>query len=334
MRVGILGINHKLAELKLRELLAIACKKRLQSPQDSPYPYVLLSTCNRTEIYFSADDLAEAHSFFLSLLKEEIQEEFEQKLYAFFGHECFHHLAKVASGVDSAIFAETEIQGQVKTSYEAALSSNKLSYSLHYLFQKSLKISKEIRTAFSFERGAAEFEQTVFSIGSSLLQKNPSILFVGASEINGKLLDYLKKKGCENVTLCNRSKDNGENFSAKFSIPQISWNELNCWTNYDWIIFGTKSDRHLIGQQCLERPFSSKKLLIDLSMPRNIDPKVGEDPRIELLNIDQIQNIVKKDQVALDAKRKNAEALIQQKVTKHAELFLKKGSKSIPLFAA
>lgn len=334
MRVGILGVNHKLAELKLRELLAIACKKRLQSAHDSPYPYVLLSTCNRTEIYFSADDLAEAHSFFLGLLKEEIHEEFEQKLYAFFGFECFLHLAKVASGVDSAIFAETEIQGQVKATYDSALLTHKLNHPLHYLFQKSLKISKEIRTTFSFERGTADFEQTVFSIGSSMLHKNPSILFVGASEINGKLLDYLKKKGCENVTLCNRSHEKGESFSAKFAIPQISWNELNCWTNYDWIIFGTKSDRHLIGQHSLNHPFASKKLLIDLSMPRNIDPKVGEDPRIELLNIDQIQNIVRRDQVALDVKRKNAEALIQLKVIKHAQLFSKKRNRPIPLFAA
>lgn len=334
MRVGVLGVNHKLAELKLRELLAIACKKRLKSYESSPYPFVLLSTCNRTEIYFSADDLAEAHSFFLILLKEEIDEEFEQKLYAFFGQECFHHLAKVACGLDSAIFAETEIQGQVKTAYDSALAANKLSASLHYLFQKSLKISKEIRTAFSFERSTVEFEQTIYSIGCNLFPKTPSILFVGASEINSKLLHYLKKKGHENVTLCNRSQDKGEYFSAKFAIPQISWDELKNWTQYDWIIFGTKSDRHLISQTSLKDPFHSKKLLIDLSMPRNIDPKVGEDPRIELLNIDQIQGIVKKDQVALECKRKKAEALIQEKVIKQAELYLKKSGKSIPLFAA
>ncbi|MFV0339100.1 MAG: glutamyl-tRNA reductase [Parachlamydiaceae bacterium] len=333
MRVGILGVNHKLADLKLRELLAIACKKRLH-PHSSLFPYVLLSTCNRTEIYFSSDDLAEAHSFFLSLLKEEISDEFEQKLYAFFGHECFHHLAKVASGVDSAIFAETEIQGQVKTAYDAALSSSKLSFPLHFLFQKSLRISKAIRTAFSFERSSSAFEQTVFSIGSKLFQENPSILFVGASEINGKLLDYLQKRGCNNVTLCNRTKEHGDHFSAKYSVPQIHWNELHRWSEYDWVIFGTKSEQHLVSETCLNIPFSKKKLLIDLSMPRNIDPKVGKDSRIELFNIDQLQSMVTSHLAAFESKRKQAEQMILEKVSKQSEIYLKKGGKSIPLFAA
>src|SRR4051812_9744096 len=120
MRVGIVGINHKLADLKLRERLAKACQKRFGPFQavHGDHHFILLSTCNRTEVYFSSDDLAATHSYLLSILRTDVEEEFDHKLYSYFGTDCFSHLTRVTSGLDSAIIAETEIQGQVKTAYE------------------------------------------------------------------------------------------------------------------------------------------------------------------------------------------------------------------------
>src|SRR5436853_2688901 len=109
MRVGVVGINHKLADLKLREQLAITCLKRFGPSQSvhSDHHFIVLSTCNRTEVYFSSDDLAMTHSYLLSILRLDVDEEFDHKLYSYFGVDCFSHLAKVASGLDSAILAET-----------------------------------------------------------------------------------------------------------------------------------------------------------------------------------------------------------------------------------
>ena len=117
-----LGINHKLADLKLRELLAKASQRRFGAgiSTHGSHHFILLSTCNRTEIYFCSDDLAATHTYLLSILRNEVDEEFDQKLYSYFGRDCFHHLARVTAGLDSAIVAETEIQGQVKKAYEFA----------------------------------------------------------------------------------------------------------------------------------------------------------------------------------------------------------------------
>ncbi len=136
MRVGLIGINHKLADLKLRELLAYACQKRF-GPVFSTHEnhsFVLLSTCNRTEVYFSSEDLTNTHNYLLSILRQEVKYEFEQKLYSFFGYDCFFHLSRVTAGLDSAIVAETEIQGQVKTAYDNAQEFSQLPSDLHFLF--------------------------------------------------------------------------------------------------------------------------------------------------------------------------------------------------------
>src|SRR5690606_30288580 len=117
-----------------------------------PYPIVILSTCNRAEIYFSGEDLAAVHSHLLSFLRAGVDVPFERTFYSFFGIDCFFHLCKVASGLDSAIFAESEIQGQVRVAYANA---KKLSSCLHFVFQKALKISKEIR---SYQHSQGSFQ--------------------------------------------------------------------------------------------------------------------------------------------------------------------------------
>src|SRR6185295_5000201 len=112
MTIGVFGINHKQADVTLREKLSNAFQRHfsINSPIRNS---VLIATCNRVELYFSGDDLAEIHQSIIALLRQEVSEEFEQKCYSFFGKDCFWHLAKVTAGLDSAIVAETEIQGQV-----------------------------------------------------------------------------------------------------------------------------------------------------------------------------------------------------------------------------
>src|SRR5262245_20986881 len=116
MKVGVVGINHKLADLKLREQLAKNCQKCFGSLRavNEHHHFILLSTCNRTEIYFSSEDLTTTHTYLLSILRMEVEGEFDHKLYSYFGVDSFCHLTRVTLGLDSAIIGETEIQGQVK----------------------------------------------------------------------------------------------------------------------------------------------------------------------------------------------------------------------------
>ena len=311
MRFGVVGINHKLADLKLREYLAKACHRTF-SPGHSlaiEYGSVLLSTCNRTEIYFSSNDLTETHSGILNALRNEIGEEFDQKLYSFFGQDCFFHLSKVTAGLDSAILGETEIQGQVKSAYESATKYMVLPSPIHFLFQKALNIGKQVRAKLNMPRGMPDIEDAVDQIGSHVFQGNREckILFVGASNINLKILSHLKRLKYSDITLINRTRK--ESLEKDRGVKLLPWEALKGWTQFDWIILGTKAPHHLIySEHGLN--LQSKKLIMDLSVPRNADPKLRDIPEICLMNIDEINQTLKIHKEKMHSIVSQAEALI------------------------
>ena len=292
MRIGVVGINHKLADLKLREKLAKACQRCFGAFQavHGQHFFILLSTCNRTEVYFSSADLAATHTYLLSILRNEVEDEFDHKLYSFFGIDCFSHLTRVTLGLDSAIIGETEIQGQVKLAYENTSDYHSLPSDLHFLFQKALKISKKLRSELNLGRGMPNLEHAVLQTGKHVF-KNPeqiSLLFVGASDINQKILSFLKNKNFQNITLCNRSNEQSILLGELYGVKYLAWSQLKSWQEYDWIIFGTKSPDYLITQQEVLHGKFSQKLIMDLCVPRNVEPRLGQNSNIILLNIDQI----------------------------------------------
>lgn len=288
MRIGVIGINHKLASVALREKIARICQRRLAPKALHPIiDYVPLSTCNRTEIYFHAPDLSLAHIYLLGVLREGIDEEFEHRVYSYFGSDCFHHLAKVTSGLDSAIIGETEIQGQVK---EAYLSCNqKLPSELHFLFQKCLKIGKEVRTQFTIRRGMPTLEETIYHMAKYFLGdlEKKRILFVGFSKINQKIYHWFSQKSSLELTYCNRTE------SKLCSYRSLSWANLDQWHTYDLVIFGTKSPHYLISTPLTKSV--GPRLLIDLSVPRNVDPQVAHTPDVKLMNIDQLTRVMERN---------------------------------------
>lgn len=329
MLVGVVGVNHKLASLKLREALIKAAKRKF-SPCSSIHnnlTFLLLSTCNRTEIYFHSEDLAEAHTYILSILRNEIPEDFDQKLYSYFGFDCFLHLARVTAGLDSAILAETEIQGQVKNAYEISQESQNLPKELHFLFQKALKISKKIRFQSALERGMPSLEYALLNLAKSqfIEPKNEKILFIGASEINCKILRYFKLKGFNEITITNRTEETGKNLAKKWLIDFLHWDYLQSWQNYSWIICGTKATNYLIKNSSSFKS-NDQKLIVDLSVPRNIEPSIGTHPNITLFNMDEINALLSCRTKNMEKAIHDAEEMIFQETKKHFMLFKEKES--------
>lgn len=323
MRVGVLGINHKLADLKLRESLSKICQKKFYPGIWShiEHQFVLLSTCNRTEIYFNSENLANAHTYLLSILRSETSEDFDQKLYSFFGLDCFHHLNRVTAGLDSAVVAETEIQGQVKGAYEKACELNLLSYDLHYLFQNSLKIGKKVRNLLPLKPGLPDLENALLDIARNhfIDLSAIKILFIGASEINKKIIKFFKQKQLNNLTLCNRTFLKAYELASQFQLSVLDWNLLNDWNHYDLIIVGTKSPDFLLSHHnTFERNFS--RLLIDLSVPRNVDPSLARY-NLPIFNIDQINHSLKRRSEQILEALDEAEELVLSETNKHFKRF-------------
>lgn len=291
IQIGVVGVNHHSAKLGLRERLAKACEGCLQA--NGPFrthPFVLLSTCNRVEIYFSGVNLQAARDYFTRLFHGALGEEAFTGTYSHIGAACFWHLAHATAGLGSRILGETEIQGQVKRAYQSAQSLGKLSPDLHFLFQKSLKLGKDLRSSFRFDLSLPTLEKTIFNALEDHFDDPTSLqcLFVGASAINLKVLRGLRCRGVQDVTLCNRMSDRAKLVAAKERLPLQDWNFAYRWHEFDAVIFGTRCPAYIVTEEQFPSRIESKRLLFDLSVPRNVEPSVGERDGIHLFNVDEL----------------------------------------------
>lgn len=322
MRIGLIGMNYKRVDLDLRERFARSTKKL-----SLHIPFVLLSTCNRTEIYFSSEDLVQGHSAIIAALKEEMGEFGDHNLYSSFAEACFAHLAQVITGLDSVIFGEAEIQRQVKDAYEQACQLRNIPAPLHFLFQKSLKIGKEVRTVFSLPRGHVSMESIIADIVRYFFgsDKTPSFLFVGFSEINRKILSFLQEKGFSSLNLATRNPLSAEQVSLKASL--VDWLTLSNWSCYDIVVCGSQSSDYLLRQDHLVKKEVQTRLVLDLSMPRNADPLIGKHPYLTLLNIEEINGFITHKQQSFCKEKELIHKHIEELVSRQIDLYQERKNK-------
>ncbi|MEX0962091.1 MAG: hypothetical protein WDZ28_04455 [Simkaniaceae bacterium] len=262
MQIGVLGLSYKTAPLNHLESV-ITRSKRVVSKFDFS-DFVLLCTCNRVEIYSHENKLPLIKALLVNKSTENFFYEYHEK-------SCFTHLTRVTAGLESRLIGESEIQGQVKRAYLAHAPKG-LSASLHYLFQKSLKNGKEIRTQFPYPFFSPTLEGEVYQ---KVKDQGSKILLIGASRMQQGIFRYLKRK---EVTLTTRyEKEAAKNFTC----PIVPWGEHERSHLYDVVIAATQSNQHLIHSLPKKKP-----LLIDLSVPRVINPIICD------YNLDQLQKKV------------------------------------------
>lgn len=304
MQIGVLGLNHKTASLSLRETFA-----EVLTQVSMRFPALTLSTCNRSEIYFSDSDGAAFQTALLSYLKTVLPYSFEQHLYTFFGQECFVHLAKVCSGLDSAILGECDIKRQVKRAYLEQMDV--ATKEIHFVFQKSFQIAKDLKARFAMSMWSYDLPHRV---KDTLMQHSAhSVLFVGYSAINRSVLNVCD--GAFDISLATHVDQ--VPYKKETSTPHPSW------ASYDALVVA----RH---GNVLSKDDPMPSVVIDLGVPRNVSP----DVTASLYNIDMLQELVhiqKKKHIEEIARAK--ELLLLQVNTKLAQFNRYKEYKRIPLFA-
>ncbi|MFI5333719.1 MAG: hypothetical protein ACHQT8_00955 [Chlamydiales bacterium] len=328
MRIGVMGMNAKSSELDLRERLTRAAQKLfgLDSAPLRIENSLLLATCHRTEIYFSGDDLPAVHGEILELLRKELELPFEEHLYSHFEGDCFLHLAMVVSGLDSVIIGETEIQRQVKRAYENALLYRSLSTPLHFLFQKCFKIAKEMRSTSFFPRGNLSLEGSVFQLFKQQLNLEGPVLFIGNSAINRKIMRFFRRKDVEKLALCTRGLHAAHEFAHEGSVNLIEWNEISSWQKYPLVICGTNLPEYLLTEQAMQGEINTR-LIIDLCVPRNVDPRLADDPRITLLNIESMNRLLQAKAGRNDEQLSRCRESVAHLVTRQLAIFAQKEEK-------
>jgi glutamyl-tRNA reductase len=280
--IGVVGTSHKNANLATREVITKAlssCEEKIKGKG------ILLVTCNRAEWYFCSNTPATIHQEMVSHLRKVAGDDVVSHLYTFFGLECFHHLGKVVSGLDSIFVGETEIQGQVKATYDMARKAGFLPQELHFLFQRALHTGKIVRGRMETPQYQGLCDQVSHLVSSHMKAvSHPSVLLIGTSMINTTIAHFLKATPTT-ITISNRTNERAKVLASDIGGQTLSWDDLpRLWCHFPCVIAATRSQDYLLrsSNTSTTLPF---QLLIDLGVPRNIDPALAS-PERTIVNIE------------------------------------------------
>jgi glutamyl-tRNA reductase len=320
-----LGVSHHTAPLELRERLALtegraAGVLNALVGEEPISEAAAISTCNRTELYLVAADTVEAETAALGVLARAASirpTELLGPLYSLRGADAGRHLYRVTAGLDSMILGEAEIQGQVKRAYELALVEGATGPVLNRLFRGALAAGKRARTETALGEKGVSISSVAVELAQRSLGELPSkrVLLVGAGETSELTARALAARGADAVFVANRRYNRAIGLAERFGGTAVRIEELPAQLERaDIVVSTTDSPHHLIERDELEAIMAQRGgralLLIDLAVPRDIDPTCRELEGISLHDVDDVQSIVERNASGREAEARRAEGIL------------------------
>jgi glutamyl-tRNA reductase len=324
-----LGASHKTAPLALRERIALtdnAAEPLLRELTAHPEigEAVALSTCNRTELYLLVTDPVEAESAVLALLARRAgirPTELLDGIYALRNCDAARHLYRVASGLESMIVGEAEVQGQVKRAYEAALAARTTGPMTNKLFRAALETGKRVRTETAISVGRASVASVAVDAAQDALGDLTArhVLLIGAGETAELTARALHDHGVTTMFIANRRRERAIALAQQFGGASGSFDALPAeLARADIVISSTSSPHALLGAEELAVVHRERQgrplLLMDLAVPRDIDPACAELPGVTLLDIDGLQAQVRRHISVRKAEARRAEGIVEEEI--------------------
>ncbi|RZI91870.1 MAG: glutamyl-tRNA reductase [Variovorax sp.] len=328
MSVWTLGLNHTTAPLDLRGRFAFALDQlapTLQSLRSSfpsgRHPQVeaaIISTCNRTEIYCAADDIALDHTVgWLAQSGGVAPNLLRSHAYTLHGDAAARHVFRVASGLDSMVLGEAQILGQMKDAVRAAETAGALGSTLNQLFQRSFAVAKEVRTATEIGAHSISMAAAAVRLAGQLFEdlKETRVLFVGAGEMIDLAVTHFAAKEPKAITIANRTMERGEALASRFGGEAMRLADLPArLAEFDIVVSCTASTLPLIGLGAVERALKVRKhrpmFMVDLAVPRDIEPEVKALEDVYLYTVDDLAQVVQQGQANRQAAVAQAEVII------------------------
>ncbi len=323
-----LGINHQTAPIDIREKIAFSPEQlvgALHELQKLPAvnESVIVSTCNRTEIYCDAvDDSRHAISDWLSGFHQMADNALSPYLYQHANHEVARHLFRVASGLDSMVLGEPQILGQLKTSYDHARTGNSVNSILDRLFQHSFSVAKRVRTdteigshPVSVAFSAVNLSKQIFG---DLSQQRA--LLIGAGETIELVARHLKSQGIKSIVIANRSLDKAQMLAKSLGATATSISSVpEQLVSADIVISSTASQLPILGKGATEAALKLRRrrpiFMVDLAVPRDIESQVGDLEDIYLYTVDDLRNVVDENMRNRELAATAAQEIINLEVT-------------------
>ncbi|MCD7971116.1 MAG: glutamyl-tRNA reductase [Candidatus Azobacteroides sp.] len=277
-------INNAQYDLKEREAISASFS------QDPSVPHVLLSTCNRIELYQGEGDVPET---------------------------IVRHLYRVASGLESSLIGERAIQGQIKLAYKEATEKYKLPSSLNRLFQSAIHTGKRVRTETGISEGAVSHSQATVEILTQEIKelKNKVVSIIGVNKLTEDILKYLSAKGAMNIFLSNRNSERASGMAGKYNGTAIRLDNKRSMLEFTDVLICATSAPHLIIRK-EDMPVNKEMLVIDLAFPRDVDETIGSMEKVTLFNLEDIEQHAKKNISLRYHEIEKAQQIIEEEINK------------------
>jgi glutamyl-tRNA reductase len=326
MKIFVAGLSYRTTPVEVRERLAVhrsrlqccGCRLKLRGNLSE---VVLLSTCNRVEIYGVSPWIhGRVQQLFQELTNTDL--DFTPHLYVKEGVEAARHLFSVASGLDSMVIGETEITGQVKSAYEAAKAAGLTGKKMNRLFQTACRVTKKIRTETAIGRGATSVGSVAVELAEKVFDRDLSaktVMILGAGKMGEACVKHLAKRGAKTVLVANRSVERAEKLAAEFGGRAVRLEDsAAALTDADILVSSTGSADIVLRREDVAKILPARHnrplVLVDIAVPRDIDPAVAELPNVYLYDIDDLEAVVREN-----TKNREAElALCQQIIAEHS----------------
>jgi glutamyl-tRNA reductase len=324
MSLYALGLNHQTAPLAVRERVVFHVERLREALTEFKRGLgseaAILSTCNRTELYFSGEEPAAAAQW-LAHYHRFGPAELSPYLYTLPRENAVRHAFRVASGLDSMVLGEPQILGQMKEAARAAQSAGTLGTVLHKLFQRSFAVAKEVRSTTRIGASSVSMAAATVKLAARIFPslREQSVLFIGAGEMIELCATHFAAQAPARLTVANRSAERAERLAHRFNAQAIELRTLaEHLHEYDIVVSCTASSLPILGKGLVERALRARRrrpiFMVDLAVPRDIEPEAGELDDVFLYTVDDLAQVVAEN---LDARRgavEQAEAIIETQV--------------------
>ena len=322
-----LGINHKTAPVALRERVSFTpdtLDQALNSLLSQPMVQsgVVLSTCNRTELYLSVEqqtDLQEQLVRWLCEYHDLREEDVRNSLYWHQDNAAVSHLMRVASGLDSLVLGEPQILGQVKKAHADSSRDHALSSELERKFQKTFSVAKRVRTETEIGASAVSVAFAACSLARQIFESLSSVnvLLVGAGETIELVARHLREHSVRKLMIANRTRERAQLLADEVGAEVIGLADIETrLADADIIISSTASPLPIIGKGMVERALKARRnqpmLLVDIAVPRDVEPEVGKLANAYLYSVDDLQAIIEQNMAQRKAAAVQAESIVVQ----------------------
>jgi len=331
MNLIVFGVNHKTAPVEIREKLSISDKlvkehlRILNSRAPDIHEKVILSTCNRTEIYARVSDVkkgVESLKRFLCNYHEIEANTLKKYTYLLVLEEAVEHLFKVAASLDSMIVGEPQILGQVKMAYKAARELESTGTVLNRLFEQSFTVAKRVRS----ETGIAENAVSISYAAVELARKifgdldNKTVLLIGAGEMIELAARHLVSQGVETILVSNRTYERAVDLATEFNGEAVKFDKLHDELKRCDIVISSTGAPHFVVRKDLAVKVIAERnnrpmFFIDIAVPRDIEPSVNDIDNCYLYDIDDLRNVVEANLVERAREAKSAEEIVVGEVS-------------------